>query len=1064
MLRLLGRRARAQWPLLGALLAVVALGATLLGTCALLVTSTADRAYEVAAARAAPDDVRVTAYTVTVPSAHARSVAADTRELLTSTLAPFPTTTATRASSALRTLPEELAGRTGMPTETYLSAMDDLPTRAALVDGRWPRAAAGGGDAPLEAVLLEPTARLLRLTLGSRVRLGAELHSDPAPAVEVTVVGVVRPLPGTGWDRDPLGGAGYDLAFSDGRQPQLVHAYGPVVVDLADLLSGRHTVDRMELTAQPDLSAAGRADLEAVAGSVQGADRRLAGILGDRVRIENLDSPLPQTLRTARDQQRVTAATVLAVALLGGVLTATALALASRLTAGVRADETGLLAALGFSRNRLAAGAAVEAGTLALLAAALAVPASSLLHAGLTRIPPLSAAGLAGPPAVTTTQVLVVIGAVLVLAVVLVLLAARPVAPATDRRDPRALLARSGADVLLVAFAGVGLWQLHAQASGADARVDVVRVLAPTLLLVAGVALVLRMVPLALHGAERLVRRARGLALPLAVFEAARRPRAVAAGLLVGLACSAATFGIAFGATWERSQHDQAGLSVGTDLAIVLTTPPVAGQGVTVGAATGGTVSPAAGRGIAIGQWLGTAGDAPRLVALDTSRAEALLRGRLDGDRSWAEVGGALAPSSRVVGVAVPARSALTLSGTATGETPLVVTPRVLVQDATGLRTTCTAPPVPLDGAVHRLPECVPAEGLEIVAVSLPIAADPAAGPPGPGRSEVAVTLDAPGAVLPAGAPPWTATSAPPAPGQLTGSAVALAGTASGARLNMTTTVQLAGPEAAARNLVATAFPVPEAVPVAVSARLLDELGTRRGANLSISVGATAVPVVVAEVVPEVPSAPGSVAVLADLDAISRALVVAGNLEYPVDGWWVGRPARSDAVARVAALHVGTTTTRAGEAERLRGGPLRAGLPAALRLLVPAAVLLLVAGTVLHVLVDLRARAVEVARLRGLGMTRREVRQVLFGQYAGLLLSLVLAGTAVGALATGVVAPPLIRSDLGAAPVPPVVPHWPWAAEAALCALLVAGCLLAVAVVVTVRTRRADAGYLRVSG
>ncbi|MEO3927901.1 FtsX-like permease family protein [Micromonosporaceae bacterium B7E4] len=1061
MLRLLGLRARAQWPLLAALLAVVALGATLLGTCALLVTGTADRAFEVAAARAAPGDVGVTAYTVTVRGTHASSVAADTRELLTSTLAPFSATTATRASSAFRTLPEKLTGRTDVLTETYLSAMDDLPARAALVDGRWPRAA--GGATSLEAVLLEPTARRLDLGLGSRVRLGAELNDEPAPAVDVTVVGVVRPLPGTGWDRDPLGGAGYDLAFSDGRQPQLVHAYGPLVVDLADLLSGGHTIDRMEITAQPDLSSPARHDLESVAGAVRGADRRLAGILGDRVRIESLASRLPQTLLAAREQQRVAAATVLAVALLGGVLTATALALAGRLAAGIRAEETGLLSTLGFGRGRLAAGAAVEGGTLALLAAALAVPASSLLHSGLTRLPPLAGAGLAGPPGVTAPQVLVIVGGVLVLAAVLVALAARPVAVAGGRRDSRGLLARSGADVLLVAFGAVGLWQLHAQATVADSRIDATRVVAPTLLLAAGAALALRLVPPALHGVERLARRARGLALPLAAFEAARRPQAVAAGLLIGLACGAGTFGVAFGATWERSQYDQADLSVGTDLAIALTAPPVAGQGAAVSGATGGTVSPAAERGVAVGQWLGTAGDAPRLVAVDTGRAGALLRGRLDGDRSWAEVGAVLAPPSRAVGVAVPAGTALALTGTATGSTPVVVTPRLVFQDATGLRTTCTGELVPLDGAVHRLPECVPVDGLELVALSLPIAADPSAGPAGPERSHVAVTLTAPGASPRNGAPPWTATSAPPAPEQLTDSAVALAGTASGIELRMTTTVQFSGAQIAARDLVATAFPAPGPIPVAVSARLLDELGVHRGSPLSIGVGVSAVSVVVADVVPYVPSAPGAAAILADLDAVSRALMVTGNLQYPVDGWWVGHPARADAAVHAAALHIGQVTTRAAEAERLRAGPLRAGPPAALRLLVPAAALLLIAGVVLHVLVDLRARRVEVARLRGLGMTRREVRVVLFGQYAGLLLPLLIAGAAVGGLATLVVAPPLVRSDVGAAPVPPVVPYWPWAAEAALLGLLLAGCVLAVAVVVTVRTRRAEAAYLRVS-
>ena len=173
----------------------------------------------------------------------------------------------------------------------------------------------------------------------------------------------------------------------------------------------------------------------------------------------------------------------------------------------------------------------------------------------------------------------------------------------------------------------------------ANTRADAVRVLAPALLLTAGAALALRLVLPALRVADRLARRARGLVLPLAAFEAARRPQAVAAGLLIGLACAAGTFGIAFDATWDRSQHDQADVSVGTDLALTLTTPPAVGQGAR------SPPPPADGepgdrprhRRRASGS--AAAATPPRLVAIDTTRAEALLRGRLDGDRTGLEVG-----------------------------------------------------------------------------------------------------------------------------------------------------------------------------------------------------------------------------------------------------------------------------------------------------------------------------------------------------------------------------------------------------------------------------------------
>ena len=212
----------------------------------------------------------------------------------------------------------------------------------------------------------------------------------------------------------------------------------------------------------------------------------------------------PQTLIEARDQQRLTAGAVLALALIGIVLTAIALTLAGRLTTGVRAGETALFTALGTSRGQFAAAAVVEAGALAVVAVALAIPVSSGLHAALTRLPPLSGAGLAAPVTVTGAQVLAVGCGALALAILHVGLALRPVAPVGDRRGRSELLARSGADLLLVALAAVGWWQLRAQPAGAGTRADAVRVLAPALLLTACAALALRLVPPALRRAERL--------------------------------------------------------------------------------------------------------------------------------------------------------------------------------------------------------------------------------------------------------------------------------------------------------------------------------------------------------------------------------------------------------------------------------------------------------------------------------------------------------------------------------------------------------------------------------
>jgi hypothetical protein len=384
----------------------------------------------------------------------------------------------------------------------------------------------------------------------------------------------------------------------------------------------------------------------------------------------------------------------------------------------------------------------------------------------------------------------------------------------------------------------------------------------------------------------------------------------------------------------------------------------------------------------------------------------------------------------------------------------LTVTPRLLLEDATGLRTACTGTPVPLDGRAHRLPGCAPADGLRLVAVSLPVTGD-AISPDRTDRTAVAVTLTVPGT----GTGTWTATSVEPNAEQLGDPAV----TATGNGLRMTATVGLGGPPDAARELVATAFADPGPVPVAVSQRFAGQLDARPGDRFDVAVGTTPLTIQIAGVVPAIPSAPGAAAILADLDTLSRALVVRGDLEFPVDAWWAGRPGHADAAERAAGLHLGPVTTRDGEIERLSSGPVPAGLPAVLRLLVPAAALLLLAGIVLHVTSDLRIRALEVARLRGLGMTRREVRRTLLGQHAVVLLPMFVVGAAVGAIGTRLVAPLLVRSDTGAAPVPAVVPLWPWAAEAALLAVLLAACTLAVTVVVVVQSRRADAAHLRVT-
>lgn len=1062
MLTLLLRRAAAQRALLAVVLVVVTAGATLLGVCGLLLSATHDRALHAGVAAAQTSAVDVSAYAVNVKGADARAVSEHERTVLLGSLAPLAATASRRAAAAMR----QLDGPPGAQRRlAYLSGVDGLEARARLVSGRWPK------TGTLEAVVPAATATGLDLGAGTRVRLGAEVRpAEQTAPVSVVVVGTFAPLPHTGWERDPLGGSGVNLSYADGYGDDRAAAFGPFVVGTDDLIATGSTMGRLDVTAHPDLAAADNAQLATAARSLGGANDRLRAALGGQAELVRVVSDFPATLSNARTQLQVTRTLVLVVVLLGTALTVVALTLAGRLVSGLRTDETALLAALGADRRQLAGCAALEALALAIVAAVLAVPLSSLAHSALTHLTPLSDAELAMRPTLSGSQVLSVAAGALLLSLVLVLPALAPQSQGRSSRARVGVLARSGADVVLVALAVVGWWQLRSQPEGSSARTDTIRVLAPALWLVATAAVVLRVIPVLLHLSERLAERSRSLVLPLAALEASRRRQAAAAGLLVALAASAATFGVSFDHTWQRSQTEQAGARVGTDLAVTLASPVATGQGALVQGATGGTVSAATDREVSIGNYFGSGGEPPRLLAIDTTRAGQLLRARLPEGASWGQIGLRLTPDAPAVGPVVSSDEAFVLTGSATGEAQLVVVPQLLVQDATGARTRLLAPPVKLDGRPHRLGFSVPrVAGLQVVAATVQITPTPEAtaaayatdgGIAASGESTVEVQLLLPGP--PPAKPDWSAFSVGADRQRLRGPEGKVDAEGSGTVLHMTGIVDLAALPYDAADLLVTAFPDPDKVPVALSASLAQELNAEEGTTFSITVDTTSVQVVVTSVFPTIPGAAGQMAMLADADLLSRAMIVSGVLEPVVDAWWVADPQRGDAADRLDALGLGSVVSRAEVAGQLTGGPLRVGVPAALIVLVVAAVLLGLGGIALHVTSDVRARALEVARLRGLGVSRRNVVVGLVAQHGAVLALVLVAGVAVGAVAARLVGPLLVRTEGGGAPVPSALAQWPWPSEGLLFGVLLLGGLGVTAAVVSIQARRADVAHLRV--
>ncbi|MFC0646520.1 FtsX-like permease family protein [Cellulomonas phragmiteti] len=1088
-MRLVVRRAATQLPLLAAVLAVVVLGAVLLGTCALLLTSGQSQALDVALQRAAPRDVAVEV-TLRVGGADARAVVDDATRVVADALAPVRPVVSTWLTSAVRPLVVE--GTSG--AHGYVVEGDDLTAHAELVAGRWPRPTSAG---PVEVAVPVEVARGLGLAPGSELVLDerrdgtAPASATGAAAARLTVVGTFTPTvdDSSSWDRDLLRGAGSDATWElpTAGAPATVTAYGPFVAAARTLTTSAVQADRVSLVARPQLAGLGAADQVAVGRAVTDLRADLRAVLGDEVSPLRVRTELARTIAAARTQARVTTSAIVAVALLLTALAAAALALAGRLVAVRRDAELRLLDARGAARSQLLGLAAAESLVLALVAAGVAVPLASALFRWLTRLPPVADAGLTSSVGVTPTLVATVVVGALALAVVLVVPAVRP---ADHRhagpRSRRGRVARTSVELLLVALATVGCLQLRGRPFAADGGADPVLVAVPVLCLVAGAAVALRVVPWVARGAERSAHRSRRLVVPLASWEVARRGHSTGAALLLVLAAAAATFGTSLGDTWSASAQDQADAQVGTELAVGLTAGQPLRQARALTALTGAEVHPVTDREVSLGAAgdVGSATSGTRLVALDTTREATTPRRPLPGGTTWADLTSGLAPATRVAGIGLARGSdevVLTITGTLgdVGRRPapdLSVRPTVVVQTAGGGRQSLHGPAVPLDGTGHEVALPLPsgtadeaAGGMQVVAVDLRVRL-------GSGDDYLllpteSTPLDVTVTVAPADVPAapdggWSAVVAPDSAERLRAPGdVALRRTVDGVTVTARVGLVVAALVTGDGGLVLAGFAPPGDLPVLLSGELAAAVAAAPGDALRLQVGPTTLVARVAAVAPARAAVPRGASILADHDALSRATVAHGSTADVVDTWWVVGAADVPATAAaITAAGLGDPVTRDAVAARLRDDPLRIGVQVALWLLVAAAGVLAVAGTVVQTTAALEARTVDVARLQGMGVPRRTVVATLLVEHAAVSVLVVAAGGVVGAVAALTVGPLLVVAPSGRAPVPAAVAVWSWPAQASLLAVLVAACALVVVPVAARLARRATVHHLRMEG
>ncbi|MEZ0449310.1 FtsX-like permease family protein [Cellulomonas sp. ICMP 17802] len=1087
-LRVLRHRAAAQRTLLATVVAVALVGATLLGTFALLLFTSAHAALDTALDRAPATATDIDAILSVNSSDPAPALAAG-ESFLDDLLGDVPAERTQWLTSPMY----RLVGQGGrVPPLSYLAANPQLPSGASLLAGAWPTAVTDD-QGRVEVAVPKVAADAYGWTVGSELAVQSLATYDDTRFVVTGIHELTGPS--SSWTRDLLQGTQHDPAYPVPGSFGFVttDAWGPFVA-VPGALTAPGGLARADLVAAPHLVDAPAGAVTDLRARLDDAQASLTAAVDATTLSGDFRSSLAATVDDAQGNLAVTRVSVVIVGLMLVVLAVTVLLLAARLLADRRAAEQTLMASRGASGRQLLRLAALEAAAVALVTGLVSPWLAGLVFGLVTSFGPLERAGMHTDPGRPVSLWVTCVVASFVLAGVLLgpLLRRRGSVVDTEqqlvRQDRRGGLARSGVDLALVALAGVAVWQLQTYRSPvvAGAQLDPILVAAPALLLLAGAVLALRALPLVAAVGERLAARGRSLVAPLAAWEVGRRPsRAAGAVLLLTLALAVGSFSQSFLSTWRTSQADQVDLAVGTDVRVARLDGSALAQANAVdGLSDAQAVSAVAFRGVRVGVPTGgdeTNGGSVNLLALDAAQAGDLLRGRHTPD--WGTIAAPLVPTTPDGAIPLPGSpSALVLDvdgsvAPAVAGTLLVT---LVVEDAYGTRTPLELPLVPLVGTAADVTVPLPAAaaGLRLVAITaqgLPDSSDTSQLGPGRGPSStvsMAVTVRHLRAVeRPAGATADTVTAVDLGDGTWSGSAPA---DDRGRRALVATAVDDEGLHLTSRpssvellfgwaRMAAMTFPDPGVVPVVATDTLLAALAAQVGDQVQLDLDGAPVLVSIEREVPYLPGMPRGAGVLVDRDLLTRAALLSAWTDPLLDEWWMQVPddRAASLVDQVVADELGTPTSRVAESATAIEGPLRVGVQAALWIVTFAALALAVAGFAMSATVAVRTRRLELARLQALGASRPSlVRSVLVEHVILGTLGLA-AGLALGALLAQVVAPLVTVSATGGRPVPQVVVHWPWPTQLVLLTLLVLLVGTAVALTTNLLLRRASGELLR---
>ena len=1081
--RVARRRLSASWRLLAVVVAVAVLAATTVCTLGLLVSATEQGGTRAALAALPASESRLVVDEREVRGSLAVNQKAATAAVTRALGSSVPVTVATQAF----TRPDAAYVGAAVPDASYFGEIPGIRSEAVLVSGSWPTLGATSAAAAISVAIPQAGAAAAHLQVGTQfeVQIGAHVRRT------VAVVGIYRAThPASSfWDRDPLQGAGYKPSYPlpGGTAPD-TDGFGPMVVAPGALVATATPVESARFVFSPDFRTLSVASIAPLIHRLSAASDDVPARLSDGAGRIEFDSNLSPSLAAVSGGLIVTRSTVVIVGLLLLLLAIGALAQTARLFNEAQSTERALMAARGASRAQMLLLTIVQSVIVGVLIAGLAPLLAWTAYAGLAAVPAMIRAGVpreSGLPA----------GVWLSAAIVALLFVVVLIAPQLGRADTfieaeqgkgrqrRGIgLLRSGLDLGVTLLAAVLYWQLLTYRGpvrhGAAPAIDPVLVAAPAVVLMACALVSLRLIPAAAHLADRIASRRHGAVLALAAWEVARRSRqSVSAVLLLTLALGVGTFGLSFLATWQQSQVDQANLAVGPPLRVPASPGATARQGVALAKGAVSSPQPVIDRPVLLANSVQDA----VILGLGKHARAGLDHGRLadeGGARINALADGAARQAS---GFALPADATGITARVQIGEAGATVHGvtadlTVILESRDGLLSTAQMGSVLIDGLPHethgRLPANVRgASGLRIVGLEIGIVSDGSPSRQDNPATPVDVLVGDLRAISPSdsgtgsGVPlhigttnRWSAMPIGAAPGPATTGAAP-----GGWQLRMGIVVPARAGTTTAEFALTGWTPNPKVVGL-ITSSLAKATDAHVGDALLFDISGAQISVTVAGIVPVVPATTplaqltsagmtaaahgANPAVVVDHTALQRALIEAGVDGPFIDEWWVDVPP-GHAAAYLASHSTSTAGARSAEllASELEAGPLRIATQASLWLAVIAGAVLASIGFAVHTAAAMRARRLEFAQLRAIGLSRRALAGVIGAESALLGVIGAAFGVGIGVLLSWLVGPLVAVSPDGSAAVPAVVPEFP-GAQVAVLVLVVLAALACVVVIV----------------